>query len=760
VVNKTSPAFVVTLINVAATTIVSHCRVTHVRHGVGAKRGDMRSDGSDPDRGMVQDAELDASGIARGLWHNRWWVIGSTLTVAVLTLVVVNLVPPKFRSEARVLIDGHENVFLRPEAEKIDRGSEVVDQEAVTSQVQLALSRDLARQVTSKLKLGDHPEFDPARRRGSWMVSTLRRTGLVKDPLSMAPDERVLENYYDHLTVYQVDKSRVIAIEFQSGDPDLAASVANAVADAYVQRLRAVEQEQTRAAGLWLAGEIEDLRRKVANAEERVEAFRAKSKRFVGLNNTPLSNQLLADLNSQVAAARSRKADAEAKARFASEALRLGKPVESPDFLNSDLIKRLSERRATLRSQLAEQSTTLLDGHPRIKELRAQILDLEHEIRKEAERLTRSLENDAEIAASRVETLSSDLEQLEQQAALSNEQDVELRALEREAKAERDLLESYLAKYRETAARDNLAGAPAEARVISQATISNTPYFPRKAPIVLITTLATFVVITVLIATRELLIGSRYRPMVVETATEAAVLITPPFGGTVELPMATEQGVTLAADPGLAGEFPDPVRSLVDIVDALAGTSRRGCRVIVVGSARSVGTTRCAVELARLLSAGGRVVLVDLALVAPGLSAWAVDAGSPGITQLVRGTASIGQAITRDRGSDVHIVPAGRVDGEEAEAVLRSDRLRMALDAMAYAYDYLVMDVGDAAETTLKRVVNRASVGVLVVTPGSKSHAAFVHSRLMRAGLADVMIVQGRQPQSETAYSGTRVAAA
>jgi polysaccharide biosynthesis transport protein len=723
-------------------------------------RGDVRSDHSDTQLALGDDAELDASGIARVLWHNRWWMIGSTLTVAALTFVVVNLLPPRFRSEARVLIEGHENVFLRPEAGKTDRASEVVDQEAVTSQIQLALSRDLARQVASKLKLSDRPEFDPALRSGSWTMATLRRTGLVKDPLSMTPDERVLEAYYDHLTVYQVDKSRVIAVEFQSGDPDLAARVANAVADAYVELLRAVEQEQTRAAGLWLAGEIEDLRRNVANAEGRVEAFRAKSKRFIGLNNTPLPNQLLADLNSQLAAARSRKADAEAKALFASEALRLGKPVDSSDFLNSELIKRLSEQRATLRSQLAELSTTLLDWHPRIKELRARILDLEHEMHVEAERHAHSLENDAEIAASRVETLSSDLEQLEQQAALSSEQDVELRALEREAKAERDLLESYLAKYRETTARDNLAGAPGEARVISRATISNTPYFPRKAPIVLITTLATFVVVVVLITTRELLIDSRHRPMVTQPAAAAGEATAPNFAGAVELPIASAQGATLAADPAPAGEFPDTVRSLIDIVDALRETGRRGCRVIVVGAGRHVGTTRCAVDLARLLAANGRVVLVDLALGAPGLSAWAVDAGAPGITQLVCGRTSIGQAITRDRGSNVHIVPAGQIADEEVGVVWRSDRLRMALDALAYAYDYLVMDVGDAAETALKRVVNRASVAVLVVTTGSKSGAEFAHSRLTSAGLADVMIVQGAEPQSNGAHSGTCATAA
>src|ERR1700747_2412704 len=136
-------------------------------------RGDMRSDRSETHVALVHDAELDSSGTVRVLWHNKWWMIGSTLTVAVLTFVVVNLLPPRFRSEARVLIEGHQNVFLRPEAEKIDHASDMVDEEAVTSQVQLALSRDLARQVISKLRLGDRPEFDPNLREESRIVSTL-----------------------------------------------------------------------------------------------------------------------------------------------------------------------------------------------------------------------------------------------------------------------------------------------------------------------------------------------------------------------------------------------------------------------------------------------------------------------------------------------------------------------------------------------------------------------------------------------------------
>src|SRR5207248_4674711 len=132
--------------------------------------------------------------------------------------------------------------------------------------------------------------------------------------------------------------------------------------------------------------------------------------------------------------------------------------------------------------------------HPRIKELKAQIADLDGQIRGEAEKLARALENDARIASARVDALTASFDQLKRQAASTNEQDIELRALEREAKAQRDLLESYLAKFREATARENIDTAPSDARVISRALVSNTPFFPKKLPIILIASLATFFV--------------------------------------------------------------------------------------------------------------------------------------------------------------------------------------------------------------------------------------------------------------------------
>jgi len=302
------------------------------------------------------DAESDLPALGAALWRNKWQIVRPTVLAALIAIAVVEMIVPKYLSEARVLIEGRDNVFLRPNADKdlIDRGT--VDQEAVTSQVQLILSRDLASEVIDKLKLGKRPEFDPAIAGISPLKKVLGVIGVIKNPMRMTPEERVLDAYYDRLQVYPVEKSRVIVIDFLSEDPKLlAAEVANTIAEAYLVRQQAAKQQQAHAAGEWLAGEIETMRQKVADAEAKVEAFRANSNLLVGPNNTTLSAQSLGDVNAQLAAARAQKGDAQSKAKLIREMLRSGGPLESSDILNSELIRRLSEQRVTLRAQLAEQ---------------------------------------------------------------------------------------------------------------------------------------------------------------------------------------------------------------------------------------------------------------------------------------------------------------------------------------------------------------------------------------------------------------------
>lgn len=659
--------------------------------------------------------DFDLRQIGQGLWRKRIWIALPTIAVAILSFLAVNMVTPRYKSEARILVDGRENIFLRPNAETRDNSSSTPDAEAVTSQVQLVLSRDLARRVIAKNKLAELPEFDPVLNGVSPLKSLLSLIGIGRDPLRMTAEERVMEAYYDRLVAYAVDRSRVITIEFQSINPDLAAQVANSIADGFLELQQTARQDQARSASQWLSGEIDNLRKRVSDAESRVEDFRSKTNLFVGLNNTTLSAQQLGELSTQLNTARAQKAEADSKASMIRGMLQSGRPIEASDVLNSELVRRLNEQRVTLSAQLAEQSSTLLNGHPRIKELRAQISDIDRQIRDEASKFARALENDARISAGRVDTLSASLDQVKKQASSTNSQDVELRALEREAKAQRDLLESYLAKYREATARENIDTVPADARIISRAVVSNTPAYPKKLPIVVIATLATFLLCAGFIVTGELL----------RMASPPARLGAP----------------LMRHEPAAPARTMQPVASVSDIEHAVEGLHAAGesARRIAIAGAVPGGSASTALTLARLLGQDSRVVLVGLSAASPELAAASADPAAPGLAELVRAEASFGDIITHDRMSGIHLVGMGQRVPDTA--VLQSPRVGMALDALARVYDHVVMDAGGLDNLSLILAGTGAHAVVVCDAALPEQARRAMRGELLAAGFSGVTLL-------------------
>jgi polysaccharide biosynthesis transport protein len=553
--------------------------------------------------------------------------------------------------------------------------------------------------------------------------------------------------------------------------------VANSIAEGYLVLQQDARQQQAKSASQWLSGEIEDLRKKVAKAESQVEDFRSKSSLFVGTNNTTLSNQQMGEINTQLNNARALKSDAESKARLIKEMLQSGKAIEASEVLNSETIRRMSEQRVTLRAQLAEQSSTLLDGHPRIKELKAQLADLDRQLREEASKISRSLENDARLASGRVDGLTNSLDQLKKQAASNNGQDVQLRAFERDAKAQRDQLESFLAKYRDAAARENIEATPTDGRIISRATVSNTPAYPKKLPIVLIATLATLLLTSGAIVTGELLRMTAPRAPVAaspEVAREIApeIILAAPAEPVRAPAIAPELSVAdlIDADHAFEPELNEPradshrmdnaaeIGEIEQMADVLVGAGTAARKVTVLGTGSSDSITLTALTLARLMAQQAKVVLVDLVASSPMMTAASADPVAPGLAELMQGEASFAQIITRDRLSRVHLVSAGRPGFDRAQ--LQSPRLTLAIDALLRVYDHVLLDAGTASDLPAELLTSQARAVVVPEASMAQDARALMCDQLRAVGFSEVTMLSKPCQASDAVEPGPRVVAA
>ncbi len=201
-----------------------------------------------------------------------------------------------------------------------------------------------------------------------------------------------------------------------------------------------------------------------------------------------------------------------------------------------------------------------------------------------------------------------------------------------------------------------------------------------------------------------------------------------------------------------------PADAIEGLAAALSAAGDSGRRVAVVGARRNMGTTLAAISLARALAKQGRAVLVDLALESPNLSVIASDPNAPGLGELVQGSVSFGQIITRDRYSRVHLIKAGKAD-VGSHAILTSQRLSITLEALSRSYDYVVLDAGALPEIAPEKFARLAPRAVLVADNVDGPATESARERLLSAGFPNVSVLASSPDGPEYDAGGNRAAA-
>lgn len=352
-----------------------------------------------------QDVHIDLGGLSRAVWDRRVKVLLVTAGVAALAFGAAKMIAPDYQSETRVLIESREPEFSGPNQASQAGADRVFDESGILSQVQVLRSADLIKQVARNMKLYELKEFDPSAA-PSALSDLFVMLGLKKNPLEMPPEERVLKEFNDKLQVYQVEKSRVIAISFTSKDRQLAAAIPNEMAKVYLALQSGAKLDTNSEATRWLEPEIANLREKVRDAEAKVAAYRASSDLLPAGETTNFATRQLTDISTELARVRGERANAEARAAGVRSALASGRaPDTITDVVGSQMIQRLKETEANLQAQVADLSTTLLDGHPRLKALKSQLEGIRGQIRTETRKILTSLENEAKVGELREQQL-------------------------------------------------------------------------------------------------------------------------------------------------------------------------------------------------------------------------------------------------------------------------------------------------------------------------------------------------------------------
>lgn len=410
-----------------------------------------------------------------GILRRRWiYPAAATAVCGLLALGVAFTQTPTYRASVELILDP---AALQNPAGGTDAASAAAGAMATDSQLYVMQSTEVMSAVVDALKLQNDPWLAPAKT-GGLMARLLGGRTLTEDQRK----QEAIGSLRDDIAVIRADQSLVFQITAKHPNAKMAADIANATADAYLDMTDSSRSGSAQRASASLKAQADDLAQKLSKAQSEVEAYKAAH----GLYSTPskglVADQQLEDLNQQLVAARTR---VEQQKTIYDQANKLSMAdIEAgsiPEALQSSALISLRTRYAQLLDAEAQLAANLGQQHPQLKAARSQVASMRSSINGEIDRIRASLKNNYQRAVADRDALQARYNELARANAESSQARTRLAQLESEAQALKDMYQSTLTRA------ENLGGgptvAPTSSRIISAAV---PPAKPSGAPKLLI----------------------------------------------------------------------------------------------------------------------------------------------------------------------------------------------------------------------------------------------------------------------------------
>ena len=227
--------------------------------------------------------------------------------------------------------------------------------------------------------------------------------------------------------------------------------------------------EAAESATRWLSVRIDQLARQARDAEVKVERYKAEHNLAEGPDGTPLIDQQILAISTQLVQARADLAQRQGEA---------GRGSSASQVAASPLIVQLRQQEAQLIQQKADMATRYGPRHPKMQEMQSQIRELNAKIGEETRRITGGMRNDVAATAAQVASLEASLARAQKDASAQSMTRVELKALEANAQSTRTMYQSFVTRLRQV--QDEEAIQMPDARVVSRASPPSSPSSPKR----------------------------------------------------------------------------------------------------------------------------------------------------------------------------------------------------------------------------------------------------------------------------------------
>ena len=618
----------------------------------------------------------------REFWRVVRWRARMIALVALgamaITAAGLALLPLKFKGTTVLLIDPRQPRVTTSEQVLAGIGS---DAAAVESQVELIESSELAKKVIAKENLASDPEFSSPS-----MIDTVRQelksiVGLSSDDSAAAQANRLLYKFKSGLSASRRGLTYIIEVNYSATDPEKAARISRAVAQAYLDDQRDAKASITARASSLLGGRIDELRQRLRDSEGAVVDYKSTHKIIDVTQGNKLIGRQIEDMTQQLALARTRTADARGRLdRLQEVTKQKGDFASLGEALQSPVVSNLRTQQAESARLAAEYSALYGDRHPALVAVRAQMADIRQQIDREVARILVGVRNEYQVAVSREASLETELTKLKDQSESLGQADVKLHELEREAQANRALFEQYLGRVKETSEEQGMQ-IP-DARIVSPAL---TPLKPERPSAVLLLIVAgifgTMLAVGILLLLERTRRGFR-RPSEIEQ-----VMSLPGIGILPNEPKRfTARGATAASSP-----YTENLKSIGRQL-RLGAAKKPGEVVVVLSALPGEGKSTFARNFALASASSGlRTLLIDGDIYTASTTR-SFDIRKAGLCEVLDEKTTIWETVFHHKESSLYVLGARDIATRPDAITIKEAALSAMLTRCRQRFDLIVID--------------------------------------------------------------------
>ena len=579
----------------------------------------------------------------------------------------------------------------------------------IQTQANILQSETLALKTIEDLHLEDTPDFKPRWSPIGWAMGLLSSPGVSDPPHASLEDSpqrrrRVIAVFNRFLTVKAVSGTRLLSISYLSSDPKMAAAVVNKLTESLIDFSYQAHFNATNQASSWLGGQLdalrkqsEDLHKQLADAENKSGIYNLGTVDPLGhaqsysgvLDQLQQASTALA-LAEQNRILRGAIADAADKGDAEALSNLAGNTTAGATMNNTlGLIQNLRGQEATAQAALQQAEAKYGTSYPKLVELRASLVGLQHSIQLEIQRLKQRAKSDYQVAATAEEKTRAQYDKLRTQADTMNNKSVDLGLLRQEAEQSAKLYQDLRTKFNEAGVLQGLKGSTIT--VVDPGRIPGKPKKPN-VPLYLGGSLAgAFVLGCCLALMVDIMDSSIHTIGEVERISGGNLLGITPFYKAKPDSSSSDRSRFLASEDDPESAFVQAVRAIRTAI-FLRGSATSCSVILVTSSVAGEGKTVISANLAALMGqAGKKVLLIDTDFREGALRTVFDLPSKPGLAELLAGQVQQPEILSVPSVPNLDALQAGSSQADSS-GMLSSMAFVGWLSAWRAKYDYIVLD--------------------------------------------------------------------